>query len=379
MIVAAIPEPLHSTVRRIYELHEQRRDEKPRPYLGASQLGEACARRLWLGFRWCGAETFDGRMLRLFETGNREESRLLDELRAIGVTVAGEQHEVEFAGGHGKGHLDGALQGLEEAPKTWHVFECKTMNAKAFKDVQAKGVREAKPLHFAQIIVYMGLSGMDRVAYFAVHKDTDEIYFERIHFDQAAFDKLMAKAAAIVSAAEPPARISEDAAWYECKFCPFHAQCHGEARPAVTCRSCAHSTPIAAGAWHCAHHDAEIPEDAQREGCNEHRYIPALLERVAELVSADGNDVRWRNKLTDKTFDQPQYNSQEMHDAADFRVIGDDFVQHFKEVFGDGTRVTSGPGPETIPEHGDAPASDLEAIYGSRNTGKRAPRAARRA
>lgn len=367
---------MHSTVRRIYELHERRRDEKPRPYLGASTLGEPCARRLWLTFRWCGAEKFEGRMLRLFETGNREEARLLDELRALGITVSGEQHEVIFADGHGAGHLDGALLGLEEAPKAWHVFECKTMNTKAFKDVVAKGVQASKPLHWAQMQAYMGLTGIERAAYFAVCKDTDEIYFERLHFDQDEFDKLMAKAEAIVHAAEPPARISEDPAWFECKFCPFHAQCHGEARPSVTCRSCAHSTPIANGAWSCDVHAAEIPGTAQRDGCGEHRYIPLLLERVAELVSAEGNAVSWRNKLTGKVFRPPDYDSQELHDAADFRCIGDDFVETYKEVFG--ARVTSGPGPAVMPEHGDAPKSNLEAIYGSRDAGKRAPRATRR-
>lgn len=315
-------------------------------------------------------------MLRLFETGNREEARLLDELRALGITVSGEQHEVIFADGHGAGHLDGALLGLEEAPKAWHVFECKTMNTKAFKDVVAKGVQASKPLHWAQMQAYMGLTGIERAAYFAVCKDTDEIYFERLHFDQDEFDKLMAKAEAIVHAAEPPARISEDPAWFECKFCPFHAQCHGEARPSVTCRSCAHSTPIANGAWSCDVHAAEIPGTAQRDGCGEHRYIPLLLERVAELVSAEGNAVSWRNKLTGKVFRPPDYDSQELHDAADFRCIGDDFVETYKEVFG--ARVTSGPGPAVMPEHGDAPKSNLEAIYGSRDAGKRAPRATRR-
>ena len=359
--MATIPPPTHSTVRRIYQLHEQKRNEQPRPYLGASILGEPCSRKLWLGFRWCGAEKFDGRVLRMFETGNLEEPRLTAELKGIGVMVTGEQHEVTFADGHGGGHLDGAGIGLEEAPKTWHVLEFKTASAKAFADVVKKGVKDGKPLHYAQMQVYMGLTGMTRAAYLVKNKDTDELHLERIEFDQGAFEKLMVKASAIVFAENPPARISEDPAWYECKFCQFHGQCHGEARPDVTCRSCAHSTPIDNGGWVCAFHDAEIPLDAQREGCDEHRFIPSLLERVAELEKVDGNGVRWRNKLTGKTFDQPRYSSRELRDAADFRVIGDDFVETYKEVFG--ATVTSGEGPPNIPEMGDAPKSDLDFFY----------------
>jgi len=86
--MAALPAPVHQTAAAIYALHEQREaGEQARPYLGASALGDPCARRLWMGFRWIAREQFEGRMVRLFETGHREEARVLDELRAIGLEV----------------------------------------------------------------------------------------------------------------------------------------------------------------------------------------------------------------------------------------------------------------------------------------------------
>ena len=359
--MAKIPEPTHTTVRKIYELHEQRRDDKPRPYLGASILGEACERRLWLTFRWAGAETFDGRILRLFKTGDIFETRVLDELAEIGVKVEGGQHEVEACDGHMKGHLDGVGRGFVEAPQTWHLIEAKTHNAKSYADLTKKGVRESKPKHWAQMQVYMGLAGLDRAAYIAENKDTSELYVERVPFDKPEFAKLIDKAQRVIFAAEPPIRISNDAAWYECKFCPFHAQCHGEAIPAPACRSCAHSTPIGNGEWHCENYDAAIPVDAQREGCDEHRFIPVLLERVAELVSADGNAVVWKNLLTGLPFDQPTYSSRDMATARDFRVLGDATMNSFKEVFGNDSRVLPGAPPREV---GDAPKSDLAQFYG---------------
>lgn len=346
----------HPIVTAIYAAYEK--SEAPRAHLGASRIGESCSRRLWLEWRWCGQEAFPGRVRRMFDTGKREESRLIADLRAIGCEVMegptpDEQWRVSACDGHFGGSLDAAGRGFPDAPKTWAVIEFKTHNEKSFRALEAKGVQASKPIHYAQMTAYAGLAGMDRMVYVAVNKNTDEIYAERLHFDKTEFDRLMAKAQSIISAPVPPPRISEDASWYECKFCPFHAQCHGEARPAVTCRSCAHSTPVAGGAWHCARFDAEIPEDAQREGCADHRYIPSLLDRVAELVESDecGDRVRWRNRLTGKAFEQPGYDSRELHDASDFRNIGDDITQAFKAHFG--ARVVPNDGGPAPGEDGD--------------------------
>lgn len=361
-----IPPPLHTTVRRIYRLHEARREaETPRGYLGMSELGEACSRRLWYGWRMCGGEVFDGRMLRLFGTGHREEARLIEELRAIGCKVEGEQFAVDGCDGHLRGHLDGAVLGLEEAPKTWHTLEVKTHNAKSFAEVKAKGVQATKPRHYAQITLYMGHAGMERGAYFAICKDTDEIVLERVHFDRAEFARLMAKAQAIIGAPEPPRRLSENPAWYECRYCPHHAQCHQTAPtcPPANCRTCAHSTPVADGAWHCASFDAAIPFETQREGCDEHRYIPALVPWL-ELIEADGNAIAWQNTLNGATARQPQYLSREFHAARDKKFVGDEFVAAMKSMFGDGTRIVNDPPPES----GDSPRSDLGNFYDTHRT-----------
>lgn len=290
--MTAIPQPVSATVRAIYAAYEKRRESEPaRGYLGASVIGHACDRYLWLSFRWAGAEVFDGRMLRLFDTGHRAEARFVDELRSIGVTVnetaeGGGQFAVQACGGHFRGHMDGAALGLPEAPKTWHVLEFKTHNAKSFKDLQAKGVREAKPMHWAQVQVYMLLAGMTRALYLAENKDNAELYEERVHLDKDAAEALVARAQRIIDAAEPPLRLSEDPAWFACKFCPFHAQCHGTEAPAVNCRTCAHSTPADGGSWHCTKHQDEVPLHFQPNGCDSHVYLPPLLERLGKPVDA---------------------------------------------------------------------------------------------
>jgi hypothetical protein len=43
--------------------------------------------RFGISFRHAWSPNFEGRMLRLFETGDREEDRIVANLRAVGVTV----------------------------------------------------------------------------------------------------------------------------------------------------------------------------------------------------------------------------------------------------------------------------------------------------
>ncbi|MFM2058423.1 MAG: hypothetical protein RLY71_2808 [Pseudomonadota bacterium] len=303
--MAAIPEREHSVVAAIYRLYEQREAAEGghRAHLGASLIGHPCARYLWLTFHWVGREAFDGRMLRLFQAGRDFEPRAVAELRAIGCEVhesdeaTGQQFRVSAHGGHFGGSLDAAACGLPEAPRAWHVVEFKTHSAKSFKALMADGVEQAKPQHYAQMQVYMGLTGMDRALYLAENKDTSELYSERVPADPVVFAKLMQHAHLIIESPEPPQRIHDDPAWWQCKFCAFHGQCHGQVVPEVNCRTCAHSTPEPDGdaRWSCARQAAgnALSLAEQRAGCRGHRYIPLLLERLGEQVSAadelDGN------------------------------------------------------------------------------------------
>ena len=293
--MALLPEkPQSPTVTAIYAWHAGKLSP-PRAYLGGSVIGKECERALWYGFRWAyGGEQFDGRMIRLFERGQREEAVFVQELRAIGCEVydidpaTGEQFRFKSCGGHVAGGLDGVVKGVPEAPRAYHVLECKTLNSKSFATLQRDGVQKAKPEHYAQMTLYMRWSQLDRALYLAVNKDTDELYAERVHLDATFADALEAKAERVVFAQEPPARLSEDAAFFKCKFCPAAAVCHGVALPAVSCRTCLHATPEREGdgRWTCAKWGADIPLDAQRRGCGEHLYIPALLKRWGEATDA---------------------------------------------------------------------------------------------
>jgi hypothetical protein len=342
-----LDDPRTQTIRAISAWREaQGAKQPPRQYLGASVIGHHCERYLWLSFRLAGREQFDGRMLRLFDRGQREEAVFVSELRAIGCQVHdvnpdGSQFAVSSLGGHFRGHMDGAALGIPESPATWHVLEFKTHSSKSFKELEAKGVTAAKPMHYAQMQVYMGLTGMTRALYLAVNKDTDALYQERIEYHAESFQFLMERAERVVYTPEPPEPISHDPSWYQCKFCHFSGQCHGHDAPAVNCRTCAHSTPERDGTWSCERHNLRaLPFEGQREGCQSHRHFPQLLANWAEVVDAntDTNWIQYRNKLTGNNFANCEggandYSSAEITSCQYKRAIGDAFVQGVKAAF----------------------------------------------
>ena len=190
------------TVKAIYEHYEASRDNGHRPHLGGSQIGNPCSRALWFQFRHALSQSFEGRMLRLFETGDREEERIVANLRAIGVEVwevdpkTGRQINYTACGGHFGLSLDGIGIGFPES-KEPHTLEFKTMNDKSFAQTKMKGVRISKPIYWAQCQVGMHLADIDRCYFFAVNKNNDEIYSERIKRDRAEGEMLISKASNI--------------------------------------------------------------------------------------------------------------------------------------------------------------------------------------
>lgn len=267
--------------------------------LGASQIGRECERELWYSFRWCGSGAkFDGRMKRLFNRGHREEAVFTEELRAIGLQVhdldpsTGQQFEFTACGGHFVAKIDGVGLGVIEAPKTWHVIGYKTINAKGHASLTKDGVQKAKPEHYAQNQIEMRLASLERTLYLSVCKDNDEIHGERIRYDEAYAARLEQKAERVIYSPEPLSRLSEDAAFWKCKGCHFAVTCHGNKLPKPSCRTCLHATPErdGDGRWSCAKWGSDIPLDAQAEGCEQHRYIPALLAKWGEAVDASESE-----------------------------------------------------------------------------------------
>lgn len=296
--------------------------EAARPYLGMSSIGRSCARQQWYQFRWAGREQFDCDTLWRFEDGHRSEDVMAERLRLVsGIQLrtvdprTGTQFGFSDIGGHFRGHTDGMITGLLQAPKTLHVWEGKAVNEKKFAQlVKLKAEAGEKmalklwdPIYYAQAILYMAYSETTRHYLTACTPGGREMVGVRTDLDLDEARRLRAKAERIITASEPPPKISEDPAWYECKWCPFHSICHGSELPAVNVRTCAHATPELDGdaRWSCAKCGRDVSEADQRKPCTHHLYIPALVTAAtgAEQVDASESENWIEYRLPDgRTF-----------------------------------------------------------------------------
>lgn len=278
-MVAIPPKPEQQIINRVYAAIQKERAD-PDLYLGrlgSSFIGEECIRQIWLDWRGFAREQFEGRMLRLFETGHLQEARIVEDLRRAGFAVwdkreDGRQFEFTDESGHFITKVDGVIKDVPESDKP-HVLEVKTHNKNSFSSLVKKGVQEAKPTHYSQMQISMVLGGFTRALYVAVCKDDEQFYVERVKEDKAEQEKLKSKIIKLTEARLRPAGISDDGSSFGCKFCSMKPVCIKEAEPLRHCRTCAMCTPGQEGKWVCELNKDTLSIDRQRLGCEHYEAL----------------------------------------------------------------------------------------------------------
>jgi hypothetical protein len=286
--MVAFPKPQSRIPGLVYAAREAENEAWDGLGFSPSDLGSECDRALWLKLHWAPAqEQFDGRMLRLFETGHIQEERLIADLRRAGIEVydvdpdTGKQFLARALAGHVRGKLDGiATSGVPEAPAKVHVVECKSHGLKSWNALLKAGtVKLGKFEHWAQCQVYMHIRGIDRALYVAVCKDTDALYCERVEYDHDWCTHLMARLERILGMERPPAPVSTSDKSPVCQWCRAKPICRGLSFARLNCRTCLHSAPDMSGdaAWSCARWTKPLTIDEQRAACPAHLYVPDLV------------------------------------------------------------------------------------------------------
>jgi hypothetical protein len=294
--MAEIPPPFPHTVEAVYAFLARGASLGDSAGVSMSDAINPCDRAIWYKLHWAApSNPFDGAGASRLTTGLKWEDRLLDDLANIGVTFGHYQKKVTLAGGFLRGRTDATATGLVEAPKTEHVVECKSLKAEKFRAVVKHGVAKAIPEHHAQLQLYMHALSLTRGAYWCVNKDTDERHLERVHYDPVFCMQTEARIERIANLAEPPARLHDDPnakAAFACLYCPSLSICHEGAFPRVNCRTCIYGT-VNPESLTCEKNKTQRDYKAQQTGCEEHRFIPAL-------VPGEQIDVRAGEKIVYK-------------------------------------------------------------------------------
>lgn len=308
--MAPIPAPISYTVDAIYKAYAAKKAESYDGLgISISDLGNECARSIWYSFRWASPhEVITGLKAITFETGEIEEERLLTSLEMIDCEVervdpqTGKQVRTTAVFGFVRGKIDGKVVGLPEAPKTWHVVECKSAKETYFKEIAKKGVREGYFAHWVQLNTYCHLLGFERGLYMCRNKNTGEIYCERIETDHDTAIRMLADAERIVDLHEPPAKLHlnpKAKTAFKCRsMCKHLGVCHEGAFPRVNCRTCLHATPehLDNATFSCARWNKPLLPDEQREGCPAHLYLPALVPGEMTAADDEAETVTYRLK-----------------------------------------------------------------------------------
>jgi hypothetical protein len=213
-----------------------------------------------------------------------------------GVTV--KQLNFSDHDGHFGGSGDGMVHGLSvvfpdfalEGPG---LAEYKTHGEKSFIELAGKledwrkhvtdptrpftgkGLLSSKIEHYVQMQVYMKYFGLKWGMYVAVCKNTDDLYIEFIQYKPELAEAYADRAKQIIYAKQPPARITQDPTWWECKFCDYREICHRGEFMAKNCRSCVFAEPTADGTWTCNNFNQVIPKDFMPKGCDAWGQLPA--------------------------------------------------------------------------------------------------------
>lgn len=240
--MVAIPERGDLTLAAIDRALESQQAAQPRrQYLGASSIGDSCARKLWYRLHTDEPETFDAATIRRFNDGHRSEDVMAYHLRMVeGLELFTHDPKGQQFGFKDNtlgpltfsGHYDGVILGILEAPKTYHIWEHKAVNEKKFLEAKKiKAIDEKAALqqwdkvYYAQAVIYMDYEGLDRHFLTICTPGMRDYTSIRTNANPEYAAGLKAKAKRIINAENPPERIGGPD-WYECKWCPFYQGCH---------------------------------------------------------------------------------------------------------------------------------------------------------
>jgi hypothetical protein len=241
--MVTIPEHGDPTLQVMLRAVEaQQFGRQDRNYLGASMIGEPCARKIWYKYNKYPELPSGAIGLMAAESGYYAEEVTAKRLRMVsGIELHthkmdGSQYGWSAIGGKFKGHVDGLVRGLFQASSTVHVWEHKDKDHKKFADFKNKkdqfgeknALKNWNEIYYGQAQINMHYMQNDRhylTVSYAGARDYDSC---RTDYSPVVAEQLVDKAHKIIDATFEPPRINDKPDFFLCKFCSFREICHGQ-------------------------------------------------------------------------------------------------------------------------------------------------------
>ena len=205
--------------------------ENFRHYLGASQIGAECLRKIQ--FDWMCDPVLPARTKDIFARGRFFEELTRQHLIAAGFQFApAERLEFKAANELFRGHADGIIVAGPELPALCYpcLWEAKCLKAKGWKAVERDGLAGLYETYAAQVAVYQAYLDVTNPALFTV---VNADACERLHFT-VPFDAQLAqlnsdRALAIIAATQAgevlPRAYDKPNDWHCAKVCAHKERC----------------------------------------------------------------------------------------------------------------------------------------------------------
>jgi hypothetical protein len=211
------PDPIAEQIKEAVDqgIVKGEKKRERRKYIGASSIGDECSRKIqyrYLNKPIDSGKEFTAQTLRIFQFGHN-----IEDYAAKWIQDAGFDLRTEDKMG-------------EQYPMLW---ECKSANDNKFKAFEKHGVAKANPVYATQVALYQAYMELTETPclFTVVNKNTSEIYYEIIPFNQGLAQEASDRAVNILTAAKANdmlPRIAQSKDFFLCKFCEYQDSCWGE-------------------------------------------------------------------------------------------------------------------------------------------------------
>ena len=243
---------LAELIDQAYDDEENKQEETPRNYIGASGVGNPCDAYLAFCLRGFPNSKLGFKLRRIFRDGHRIEQDVLKDIGKTSMKViekdpyTHKQWAYYSYGGHAVGHADGVI---EDENGNSMLLEVKSMNERKFNEFEKHGVKYSHKNYYSQVQFMMGMSSMEECLFIAYCKNNSKYFSQIVPYDEFHYNELRTRIETVLRGEAQ--KISADSTDWRCRGCFKREVCWEEKEPKKEMRTCVNCKPKSDGKWEC--------------------------------------------------------------------------------------------------------------------------------